>query len=124
MKVKTIKIVIKSDEDIFNEVKEVVRKIEQNEKIKKHEEIAFDDIDTLRKILTDGRMKILKGIKKYNPQSIYELAKILDRDIKNTFDDVQFLAEMGLIELKKTKDGREKTTPKVSYDNILVEIPV
>ncbi|MBF0463918.1 MAG: ArsR family transcriptional regulator [Nitrospirae bacterium] len=124
MKVRNIKIVIKSDEDIFNEVKEVVRKIEQNEKIKKHEEISFDDIDTLRKTLTDGRMKILKGIKKYNPQSIYELAKILDRDIKNTFDDVQFLAEMGLIELKKTKNGREKTTPTVSYDNILVEIHV
>jgi len=124
MKVKNIKIVIKSDEDIFKEVKEVVRKIEQNEKIKKHEEISFDDIDTLRKILTDGRIKVLKGIKKYNPQSIYELAKILDRDIKNTFDDVQFLAEMGLIELKKTKNGREKTTPKVGYDNILVEIPV
>ncbi|MEO5355987.1 MAG: ArsR family transcriptional regulator [Nitrospirae bacterium YQR-1] len=124
MKVKNIKIVIKSDEDIFKEVKEVVRKIEQNEKIKKHEEISFDDIDTLRKILTDGRIKVLKGIKKNNPQSIYELAKILDRDTKNTFDDVKFLAEMGLIELKKTKDGREKTTPTVSYDNILVEIPV
>jgi predicted transcriptional regulator len=34
------------------------------------------------------------------------------------------LAEMGLIELKKTKNGREKSTPEVSYDRILLEIPV
>ena len=53
-----------------------------------------------------------------------ELAKLLKRDIKNTFDDVQFLAQMGLIELKKTREGREKTTPKVNYDRILLEIPV
>ncbi|MBF0565503.1 MAG: ArsR family transcriptional regulator [Nitrospirae bacterium] len=124
MKVRNIKIVIKSDEDIFNEIKEVVRKIELGDNVKKHEGISFEDIDTLRKILTDGRLKVLKAIKKHNPQSIYELAKLLDRDIKNTYDDVHFLAEMGLIELTKTKEGREKTTPKVNYDNILVKIPV
>jgi predicted transcriptional regulator len=49
---------------------------------------------------------------------------MLKRDVKNTFDDVQFLAEAGLIELKKTKDVREKTTPRVNYDKILLEISV
>ena len=78
----------------------------------------------MRKVLTKERLKILKSIKKYHPSSIYELAKILKRDIKNTFDDVQFLAQAGLIELKKVKDGREKTTPLVHYDKILLEIPV
>ena len=44
--------------------------------------------------------------------------------MKNTFDDVQYLADMGLIELKKAKEGREKITPLVNYDKILLEIPV
>lgn len=57
-------------------------------------------------------------------KSIYELAKLLGRDNKNTFDDVQFLAQVGLVELKKTREGREKSTPKVNYDRILLEIPV
>lgn len=78
----------------------------------------------MRKILTEERIRILKTIKKELPQSIYKLAQILKRDVKNTFDDVQFLAEMGLIELKKEKDGKEKTTPIVNYDKILLEIPV
>ena len=124
MKVKNIKISIKSDKELFKEVKEVWRKVGKGEKVKKHEGISFESLEDMRKVLTEERLKILKSIKKYHPSSIYELAKILKRDIKNTFDDVQFLAQAGLVELKKIKDGREKTTPLVNYDKILLEISV
>jgi predicted transcriptional regulator len=124
MKVRNIKIAIKSDEELFKEVKDVVRKIEHGEKVKKHEGISFDSIDAMRKVLTEERLKVLRAIKKEHPESVYELAKKLKRDIKNTFNDVQFLAQAGLLELKKTKNGREKTTPLVKYDKILLEIPV
>ncbi len=124
MKVRNIKISIKSDEELFNEVKGVCEKLERGEKVKKHEGISFESLEAMRKVLTEKRLKILRTIKKNHPQSIYELAKMLHRDIKNTFDDVQFLAQAGLIELKKTKNGREKTTPTVNYDKILLEIPV
>ncbi|MGO9016573.1 MAG: ArsR family transcriptional regulator [Dissulfurispiraceae bacterium] len=124
MRVRDIKISIKSDEDIYREVKDVVKKIERGEKVRKHEGISFEDLDTMRKVLSDERLRILKTIRKDHPQSIYELAKMLHRDVKNTFDDVQFLAGAGLIDLKKTKDGREKTTPTVNYDRILLQIPV
>jgi predicted transcriptional regulator len=124
MRVRDIKISIKSDEDIYKEVKDVVKKIERGEKVKKHEGISFEDMDTMRKVLSDERLRILKTIRKDHPQSIYELAKLLHRDVKNTFDDVQFLAGAGLVDLKKTKDGREKTTPTVNYDRILLQIPV
>jgi predicted transcriptional regulator len=124
MRVKNIKISIKSDKELFDEIKNVTGKLERGEKVRKHEGISFDNLETMRKILTDERIKILKAIKKDNPASIYELANILHRDTKNTFDDVKFLSEMGLIELKKTKNGREKTTPMVKYDKILLEIAV
>lgn len=124
MKVKNVTIRIKSLEDIFNEAKDVMKKLKRGEKVKKHEGISFESLDSMRKVLTEERLKILKTIKKDHPQSIYALAKMLHRDIKNTFDDVQFLAKMGLIELKKAKEGREKTTPVVNYDKILLEIPV
>ncbi len=124
MKVRNIKISIKSDEELFNEVKAVSEKLESGGKVKKHEGISFDSLDAMRKVLTEKRLEILKTIKREHPQSIYELAKLLHRDNKNTFNDVRFLAEMGLIELKKTKNGRERTTPEVKYDRILLEIPV
>ncbi len=124
MKVKNIKISIKSDEELLKEVKEVWSKVEKGEKVKKHEGVSFESLEDMRKVLTEARLKILKTIRKEQPSSIYELAKLLKRDIKNTFVDVQFLAQAGFIELKKVKDGREKTTPLVLYDKILLEIPV
>ena len=124
MKVRNIKIGIKSDRELFTEVKEVWEHLEKGEKTPKHKGIYFENLDTMRKVLTEERLRILKTIKKNNPRSIYELAKLIERDIKNTFNDVQFLSEVGLVELKKTKDGRERTTPQVNYDQILLEIPV
>jgi predicted transcriptional regulator len=124
MKVRDIRISIKTKEDLFNEVKGVWERLEKGVQVKKHEGISFENIEAMRKILSEERLRILKTIKKEHPKSIYELAKVLNRDIKNTFDDVQFLAQIGLIELKKTKEGREKTVPKVNYDRILLEIPV
>jgi predicted transcriptional regulator len=124
MRVKNIKIAIKSDPVLFTEIKHVWNSIEKGEKVQKHKGVYFENLDTMRKVLTEERLRILKTIKTNNPQSIYELAKLIRRDIKNTFNDVQFLAQVGLIELKKAKDGREKTTPQVNYDQILLEIPV
>jgi len=124
MSVRDVRVSIKTKEDLFNEIKGVWGKLEKGEKVKKHEGISFENIEAMRKILSEERFRILRTIKKEHPKSIYELAKLLNRDIKNTFDDVQFLAQIGLIELKKTKEGREKTAPKVNYDRILLEIPV
>ncbi|PIP19425.1 MAG: ArsR family transcriptional regulator [Candidatus Omnitrophica bacterium CG23_combo_of_CG06-09_8_20_14_all_41_10] len=125
MKVRNIKITIKSDVEFFKEVKNVWKKLEQGEKVKKHEGISFESLETMRKVLTEERLRILKIIKKYHPGSIYELAKILKRDTKNVSDDVHYLAELALIEIEKGKsNGREKTTPVVNYDKILLEIPV
>ena len=124
MRVRDVRVSIKTKEDLFNEVKEVWGKLERGEQIKKHEGISFENIEAMRKILSEERLRILKTVKKEQPKSIYELAKLLKRDIKNTFDDVQFLAKIGLIELKKTREGREKTVPRVNYDRILLEIPV
>lgn len=124
MKVKNITIRIKSLEEIFDEAKGVMTAIEKGEKVHKHEGVSFADIDTMQKILTKERLRILKTIKHENPKSIYELAKLLKRDIKNTYDDVQYLADMGFIELKKIKEGREKNIPSIPYDEILIKIAV
>jgi predicted transcriptional regulator len=124
VKIKNIRIAIRGEKELFEEVKEVWGKLERGEKVKKHQAIYFESLDAMRKVLTEERLKIVKAIRKNHPASIYELAKILRRDVKNTFDDVQFLAQAGLVELKKTKDIRERTAPKVDYDKIVLEISV
>jgi predicted transcriptional regulator len=124
MKVKNIKIAIKTRAELFHEIEKVWTGVEKGKKAKKHEGLYFENLEAMRKVLTEERLRILKVVKQRQPSSIYELAKVLGRDTKNTFNDVQFLSDAGLIELKKSKDGREKTTPIVRYDKILLEILV
>ena len=124
MRVKSIRIAIKDEKELFNEVKGVWQKVQKGEKVKKTEAVYFENFEAMRKILTDERIRILKMIKAERPASIYELAKKLRRDIKNTFSDVQFLARAGLVELKKTTDVRDRTVPEVNYNKILLEIQV
>lgn len=125
MRVKNVTLGIKSLEDTLDEAKDVMKRLEKGEQVKKKKPgIYFEDIETMRKVITQERIRILKVIKQRHPSSIYELAKILKRDTKNVSNDVNYLKEIGLIELKKTTEGRAKSTPSVNYDKILLEIPV
>ncbi len=126
MKVKNVTIGIKSIKEVLDNAKDVMERLERGEKVKKRKPgIYFESLDVMRKAITRERLKILKVIKEKHPASIYELAKMLNRNLKNVSDDVHYLAELGLIELEKGKsNGREKTTPIVGYDKILLEIPV
>lgn len=125
MRVKNVTIGIKSVKEMLEDAKGVMKSLERGKKVsKKKPGIYFENLETMRKAITVERLKILKVIKAEHPASIYRLAKMLDRNLKNVSDDVHYLADLGLIELEKTKDGREKTTPTVNYDKILLEIPV
>ncbi len=126
MEVKNVTIGIKSIEEVLNGAKSVMKRLERGDKVRKRRPgIYFESLEIMRKAITPERVKILKVIKEKHPASIYELAKLLNRNLKNVADDVHYLAELGLIELEKGKsNGREKIMPIVNYDKLLLEIPV
>lgn len=126
MRIKNVVMGIKSVENVLKDAQDILEKIERGEKVKKRKAgVYFENLEVMRKAITTERLRILKIIKEKHPSSIYELAKLLNRNLKNVSDDVHYLAELGLIELEKAKsNGREKTMPIVNYDKILLEIPV
>ena len=80
-----------------------IRKILDKEK----EEILFLE----RKLqcfeyLTEKRMQLIRTITHRSPDSIRELAEFLNRDVKNVFDDLQLLNDMGVINF--VRFGRKK----------------
>ena len=124
MKVKQVKLDIQTEDEFIKETAAAMKAVASGKSVKPDSVISFDSLKTMRKFITDERLRILKAIRKYRPASIYELAKILKRDTKNVSDDVRYLSELGLLKLEKTKDGRSKTKPVMEYDKILVEISV
>lgn len=124
MKIKKIDIGIKGLKESLKDFAEVWKKLESGKKVKREEGIYFDSIDTMRAVLTNNRLLILKIIRERNPRSVYELAKILGRDLKNVNQDLKLLAEIGLVTLEKSETDKKRVIPHVDYGKILLEIPV
>ncbi|MBI3591876.1 MAG: MarR family transcriptional regulator [Nitrospirae bacterium] len=124
MKVRKIDIGIKGLKESLKDFAETWEKLEAGKKAKKEEGIYFDSIDTMRAVLTNNRLLILKIIRERQPNSVYELAKMLNRDLKNVNQDLKLLAEVGLVTLEKIEDDKKRVIPHVDYGKILLEIPV
>lgn len=124
MRVKNVKIAIKSLEGMTKEAMEVMEKLSRGEKVKKHVGVYFENVEAFRKVLTDKRLELLHTIRVKHPFSIYELSKMLGRDEKNVTGDLNYLKEVGLVELKKSKEGRERTILSVPYEKIQLEISI
>jgi len=124
MKVKKIDIGIKGLKESLKDFAETWKKLEAGKKVKKEEGIYFDSIDTMRAVLTNKRLQILKVIREQKPSSVYELAKILRRDLKNINQDLKLLSDIGLVTLEKTETDKKRVIPHVDYSKILLEIPV
>jgi len=75
---------------------------------------------TNKLVLTDQEIQILDFIKNEHPQSIRELARFLDKDIRIVHPKIKTLEETGLIELK---DGvKNSKIPVMNYDKIEIAI--
>ena len=124
MKVKNIVVEVKSVEDTLKEAKEVMGKLKKGKLVEKKESISFKNIDIMRKVLTNKRLQLIKTIKKFKPKSIYELAKIVDRDTKSVNIDVKVLNKLGMLDLKRTDKKRENIVPIVKYEEIDIAIAI
>ena len=124
MRIKKIDIGIKSLNESLKDFSIAWGKLDSGEKIKKEKGLYFDSIDTMRAILTNKRLLILKTVKEQSPSSIYELAKMLGRDLKNVNQDLKLLAEVGLVTLEQKRTDKNRIIPHVDYSKILLEIPV
>ncbi len=85
----------------------------------------YEGLEALRKLLSNERARILNTIKHKRPKSIYQLAKILQRDFKAVQEDVKLLERFGFLDLIAEKSGkRERLKPVLIVDEIHVKISI
>jgi len=85
----------------------------------------FSGVLALRQLLSNEKARILHVIKTQKPQSIYDLAKKLERGFKSVNDDIKLLERFGFIELieEKTKN-RIRHKPQIVVDTITIHVKV
>ena len=52
------------------------------------------------------------------------LSRLAGRDLKNVAQDLKILENLGLVSIKKEKEGRREVSPSVDYDAIELMIAV
>lgn len=124
MKVKNIKLGVRSLDTAFAEWAETFEKVRIGKKFDKSRGVYFTSLEAIRKVLTEKRLQLLHVIKEKEPDSVYNLSKIVKRNIKNVNDDLQLLKDIGLVSITKARKGRERVIPRVNYDKIQLEIGV
>jgi len=88
--------------------------------IKQHQ-ISFSSIKDITEEFISPRPKLFACLVEKQPQSLYQLAKLLNRDYANVYKDVKSLVAMGIIKLKK--EG-ERIKPIPLYDSIMFDFQV
>jgi predicted transcriptional regulator len=106
MKIKKIHVANKTLDDTFREARRVYNAISKGKETKKATAVYSSTVKDMRRALTEKRLELLNTIKDEKPSSIYGLAKITGRDLKNVLQDVSYLRELGIIDVDQEFIGR------------------
>jgi predicted transcriptional regulator len=121
MKGKKVKIGIKNMSTAMEDFVRTAEEVQRGERTKKEAGVYFTSLEAFCKVLTPRRLDFLHIIRKREPASLHELARHAERNIKNVSDDVKYLAQVGLIDLKDTEN---RISARVNYKTTLLEIAV
>ena len=115
---KTISIKVGSVEESLAKFKQAwIDAEEAKQKSKPVETLHFENTSLMLKTLTPRRLELMQILHGQGLSSIRALAKKLQRDYRNVYDDVKSLHNIGLI---LSKDNKYY----VPWDTIKTEIPV
>ena len=112
------------DKDAIRTVKQRMLKAAQtgNPDVRNHEMVC-ESLSVMFKIASTPKFETFEGIVAYRPSSLYELARLLNRDQAQVLKEARSLEAMGLIKLVLNQDGaREKLKPEPLYDKIVFEV--
>ncbi|HEY3247379.1 MAG TPA: hypothetical protein VGK88_03670 [bacterium] len=121
---RVLEIRIKSVQGVLEDFKRAYRAAEEGRTAPKREGTFFASVEAARTLLTPERVRLLALIRKHRPASIYELAKLAGRDLKNVHDDVALLERHGIIATDLEESDKNRRVPSVPYDEIRVSIPL
>jgi predicted transcriptional regulator len=121
MKTKKIFVGVKPLDEILQEAGETFDYLAKGRAVKHKRAIYFASLKEMRRVLTERRLEILKTIRDQKPSSVYELAKMVDRDLKNVLQDLSYLQELGIVSMTET--GMKKV-PHFDYDRLSIEVTV
>lgn len=104
------------DEDRLREVVQAMDRGEADS-VEPFYEVTFHEVEDFHRVTRPKNLQLLRAVAQYEPASIRETARIVERDVHQVHTNLEELAELHLIEFET--EGNAKS-PRVWYDDIEV----
>lgn len=121
MNSETLHITVESTAEFFDAARADLRRLENDEELGNEYVLSLPDEAALERVLRAKNLELIRTIAGSSPESMRELARLVDRDPKNVSAALHRLADLGLIRFEE--NGRAKR-PVVWYEDIAIDIPV
>ncbi len=83
--------------------------------------VSFTSYEHLLRTITPETLGLIETIRREEPSSINETARVTGRDVKNIHEELTRLGNMGIIDL--IEEGQSKR-PIVWYDELDIKVPL
>ena len=126
MKPPALTIQIKSADEALEGFRETFKAIDAGRRVTRREGVYFTSIEAARNLLTPNRLALLRAVRTKRPGSIFELAKIAGRDLKNVQDDLRLLERYGLVRIGhgRSSGKRKVRIPQAVFKEIAFRIAI
>ena len=123
---RTLTIGIKSWRESAAEFRDVFKAVQAGRRVKQSDGVYFTSLEAARNLLTPGRLALLRAIRRERPGSIYQLAKLTGRDLKNVQQDLRLLETYGLVRVTRGRGVGRRTVkvPETLFDEITLKIAI
>src|SRR5881396_2753235 len=123
---KTLTIQIKSAGEALEGFRETFKDVEAGRRVSRRDGVYFTSIEAARNLLTPNRLTLLRAVRSGRPGSIYELSRMVNRDLKNVQDDLRILETYGLVRMADaTRTGKRRVrVPRSLFDQIELKIAI
>ena len=123
---KTLTIRIRSLEEALESFRETYEAVEACRPAARRSGVYFTSLEAARNLLTPSRLALLRAVRTTRPGSIYALAKIVSRDLKNVQNDLRTLEHYGLVRMTRGRSAgkRRVKIPQAMFGEIALRIAI
>jgi len=122
---KTVTFTIEPFSEGLERFKDTFEAVQSGRRVTPKEIVGFTSLEAARNFLTRERLGLLRMIKARQPGSIYELAGMAGRDLKNVQEDIRILERHGLVRIAERPRGSRKVkVPQVPFEEIALKIAI
>lgn len=116
----TLVVTVKSSDEFRNGLAEDIDTLDAGETVDSTPTLSFTSYDDLMGTFTPRVLDLIEAVRREEPSSINETARVVDRDVKNIHEELSRLARLGIVFFEE--EGQRKR-PVVWFDELLIDLP-